>query len=526
MTRPNDESVRSDGGDQADDELDELRGVLLEPQAMVEPVQKSLLVAINQNREAVAEVIFPIIGPAIRRAIHQALQQMIDNADRLLNNSLSLRRIRWRIEAARTGRSFAEVALTHSLIYEVEQVFLIHRETGLLLHHVSADRIVAQAPEVVSGMLTGIRAFVTDSFGGDDNDGVRRLEVGERTVWVEQKGRAVIAAVVRGTGPTELGWALQNTLEKIVAAHSHDLRTFTGNTAVFDTTKPYLQACLQSAQRTEQRKPWAAYALVAALILCFVVVAARHWQWRVDAARAVAVLQTEPGYRILQHRTGWNQLHLAGAMDPLARSLDAVLADTAIEPSAVVAVWVASEDPRLALPRAVALLEPPKEVTFHLRHATLVITGTASASWCQGLSRLARTISGIQKVDLHRLQVRKERTLSSALEQLQTLRIRFNTEEAIPDASEIDRLKSALLAVDAAVVAPLRIRVEGRADPSGSPTFNQRISRLRAETVAQALSELPLQYVQLSAHGMGASFDSPKDGLDPEKRSVMLRVER
>ena len=41
--------------------------------------------------------------------------------------------LKWRVESIRTGRPFAEIVLMHSLLYRVEQVFLIHRETGLVL---------------------------------------------------------------------------------------------------------------------------------------------------------------------------------------------------------------------------------------------------------------------------------------------------------------------------------------------------------------------------------------------------------
>ena len=40
----------------------------------------------------------------------------------------------------RTGRSFAEVVMLRSLVYRVEQIFLIHRETSLSLLHVGDER--------------------------------------------------------------------------------------------------------------------------------------------------------------------------------------------------------------------------------------------------------------------------------------------------------------------------------------------------------------------------------------------------
>ena len=86
-----------------------------------------------------ATSLFPIIGEAVRKAVAHALQGMFDSLNLMLDRGLSLESWRWRFEAWRTGRSFGEVALTRSLNYRVEQVFLIHRETGLLLRHVAFE---------------------------------------------------------------------------------------------------------------------------------------------------------------------------------------------------------------------------------------------------------------------------------------------------------------------------------------------------------------------------------------------------
>ena len=89
-----------------------------------------------------------------------------------LGRSFSAQGLKWRLEAWRTGKALREVVLLRTLVYRVEQVFLIHRETGLLLQHVSAGpRRASQDADMVSGMLTAIRDFVQDSFGGKERAG-------------------------------------------------------------------------------------------------------------------------------------------------------------------------------------------------------------------------------------------------------------------------------------------------------------------------------------------------------------------
>jgi OOP family OmpA-OmpF porin len=107
-------------------------------------VENGFVAAVRKSPRAIVDAIAPIMGPAIRQAIARALQSMMQSFNQSLDESLSVRGLRWRVEAWRTGRPFAEVVLLHTLRYRVEQVFLIHRETGLLLHHVATDATVVQ----------------------------------------------------------------------------------------------------------------------------------------------------------------------------------------------------------------------------------------------------------------------------------------------------------------------------------------------------------------------------------------------
>ena len=144
-----------------------------------------------------------MLGPAIRKAIAETLAGLVASINSTIEHSLSPHGLRWRLEAWRTGVPYAQIVLKHALIYRVEQVFLIHAETGLLLAHAWAPELKASDPELISGMLTAIRDFVVDSFSRErEAGGLRRFSVGELTVMVEQGPRAVLAAVVRGQART------------------------------------------------------------------------------------------------------------------------------------------------------------------------------------------------------------------------------------------------------------------------------------------------------------------------------------
>src|SRR5438045_6625905 len=105
--------------------------------ALTPTVELAIRQSVRRDPQPLADAIFPVIGPAIRKAIATAIGGLIESMNQAAELAFSLQAVRWRIEAWRTGRSFGEVVISHRLRYSVEQIFLIQRDSGLLLAHVA-----------------------------------------------------------------------------------------------------------------------------------------------------------------------------------------------------------------------------------------------------------------------------------------------------------------------------------------------------------------------------------------------------
>ena len=259
--------------------------------ALAPTIEGAIGESVRRNPREIASAIFPVLGPAIRKAIAETLSGLVASINSTIEHSLSPHGLRWRLEAWRTGVPYAQIVLKHALIYRVEQVFLIHAETGLLLAHAWAPELKASDPELISGMLTAIRDFVVDSFSRErDAGGLRRFSVGELTVMVEQGPRAVLAAVVRGQAPDSLLERLQDTLETVHLQFAGALADFDGDAAAFEPARPLLEECLTtvvSTDRARQRRgmmawlPWAiAGLLVVAVLGGLAIRSNRRWARR------------------------------------------------------------------------------------------------------------------------------------------------------------------------------------------------------------------------------------------------------
>ncbi len=318
------------------------------------------------------------MGPAIRKSIAESLDGTLHRLNQAFKHSFSWQGLKWRLEALRSGSSFADVVLKHTVEFRVEHVFLIHRKTGLLLEHVAAPQAAAQDPQLVSGMLTAIQDFVRDSFEGatgGSGGGIDSLRLGDLLLWCEEGPFAFLAAVIRGNPPESLHAVLRETLTRIHEDLRIPLEEFEGDTAPLGDLATPLESCLQQREQPQETRlsPWL-WALPLALL---VVAGAWMVQRAVEERRVDAYVQRlrdEPGVVVTGAERRDGKWHVSGLRDPLATDPADVLAQSKLDPTRVVGHWESYQalDPAVVLKRLTAALDPPPGVSLFAgrRHHT------------------------------------------------------------------------------------------------------------------------------------------------------------
>ena len=378
-------------------------------EALVPTVEEIVRLSIRKDINRFADALFPVIGPAIRKAIRETIRQMLQSLNQTLEHSLSLHGMKWRLESIRTGIPFAQIALLHALVYRVEQVFLIHRETGLLLCHLQIDDIQQKSPDLVSSMLAAINDFVGDSFAVEANRTLDSIEVGELSIWIEPGPDAILALAIRGEAPTSLRSAMQETLEDIQHAHGEALLQFEGDTGYFESRSEILEPCVQSQYQGRSKGVSTRSLLLGLLLLLlggwWIAGKIHHSTLQTDY---VERLRSEPGYVITLVDTDDGKLLISGLRDPLAHApstlefpaqLEAVEAILDLRPYQSLEVEFVERRARQAL-------RPPAEVSLALIDRQLVISGVSDFEWRQQMLRSLPLIAGVEGVDTSGLRAR------------------------------------------------------------------------------------------------------------------------
>ena len=501
--------------------------------ALAPSIEFAVTSSVQRDPRPLADALFPVMGPAIRKAIVHTLASMMETLNRTVEHSVSWRAVQWRWTAMRTGRPFAEVVLLNTLQYRVEQVFLIHRETGLLLQHLSASVVAAQDGDQISAMLTAIRDFVHDSFAPDGGDTLDALRLGDLCVSVEQGPHAILACVVRGSVPYAVCTLFQSALESVHLQLGAELEGFKGDAAPFERARPILESCLVTQYRRPAGGTGHRRWIVAAAI---VLLALGGWTiWRVREGRRWGAyldrLRAEPGIVVLASDRRDGRFFVAGLRDPLARDPASLIASTGLAPESVASRWEPYQGlyPPFVVARARDLLRPPASVTLAYDNGVLTATGPAPERWIVDSERLAPAVAGVRRFEY--AGIPPEVQLKAKLEALTLLFPKGQSTIApgqIGTVRQIDALLSALNDTLRAVNRQAAVEIVGQTDSDGSDQENGPLSRARANAVLNALHTPALDALTVTAIGIGtpasAAAATTTEAEKERNRRVSLRV--
>lgn len=461
--------------------------------ALFPTIEAAVSRSVEHNPSRLANALYPVMGPAIRRSIQEVLQQALETFNHLLEQSLSVRSLFWRFDAWRTGRSYSEVVLLKTLVYQVEQVFLIHRESGLLLQHALSPQAISKDADMISGMLTAIQDFIRDSFQVTSDNSLKTLQLDELTVFFNQGPYAMMAAVVRGNPPAEFNNLLTEVNEQIHRQHFYFLKTFQGDTSTFKRCLPLLERCLKTQLRDTKKFPWLAVLALITFTGAGLWWSYQYYQHKLIAEEALGALRAEPGLVIVGFEKTAEGYQYEILKDPQAREPTAVI--QALQkgdlPLQLHTKPYLSLEPAFVLARAKQILQPPTQVNLSLEGKTLVVQGQATPSWRQKLVQVGSLITGVEFLEQSKLQIidpdaeKLAEHLGGLVKQIEASRFNFSLgssslENVQDHAQQVIALIFDLLKTARLMGKMPQVSISGSADETGSETINERLAKERA----------------------------------------------
>jgi len=476
--------------------------------ALARPVASALGAAVRENRAAIIDTLFPVIGPLIRKAIAEALRNLVVDLNGAIESSFTPRGLLWRFEAWRAGVPYAQVVLKHRLAFRIDHVFLIARDSGLVLQRESAPDLPALDADAIAGMLTAIGDFIGDSVGHGSGETLESARVGEHLVWVIQGPRANLACFMRGAPPAALHALLEQRLEEIHAQFAGmPLEQAASDSALVanwhaSLQSPALLRDVAAEVDAPRRAParWPLLLILLAVLVALAAFAARRERWDAEVEALRTRLQALPGFVLTAiDAEPWRSLRVHGLLDPDADAPDATLARAALGGvhAQLVTTAFLSADDAIVTRRAQRLLAPPAGVRMSVTAGILKLEGNAAAAWIAMARERAGWIAGVRHVEMKVVAdtdpVEAARAqLATLAREMPALQIAF-PDAAIPDADAPAGVERIAGAVRRAVALAGKARMQiaftcvGSNDEIGSGEANRRVREARARWLADAL---------------------------------------
>lgn len=537
--------------------------------ALAPLIVSSMREEIRNSREMMVDALYPITGQLVAAAVRNAFNELIIKINQRLDQGFSVEVWQAKLRAKITGRSEGEILLESSQPFEIEELFIVHRPTGLLIERLTAEDDARKGvdSELVSGMLTAIIAFVRDAFQETKGGDLRTLAFGTSQLFLQTSPNIVLAVKINGTPPANFDAALQDTFFGILNRWGGYLTAYDGDSEqdekqLFgDDLRERFRDLLADSRRNfrgQSRKAYFVLAAIAILILLWPAYSL-YQSYKIDqiedrARQVIAADSALVGYPIdVRYDSDAQSLVIDGLLPSgdIRKSLSAELERQMPETTLDLRLGslrqatgdeldrntLVTMNDRLSrlqedLTKAIASIEnrtrsSDQELSDDFKKALTELETTLSRKQEFTKDGLSQTIGRIetawQKVE-HRIAGLAEVTPTQRLNDwISSHAVFLSGDVNFRDPDTADRQLRELAGLLQAVPADVRLRVVGYTDNTGSLRKNERLSILRANTVIRKLEELGIARDRLIA--VGRSAEKQITGGDRGKVANNRRIE-
>ncbi len=174
---------------------------------------------LKQSEADILDIIYPSLGKMISKYVALQMTTLKESIENSVKSKFSFTRS---VTSFFTGVKESELILKDAVTSTIEEVYLIQRDSGLLL--ASASNQDSMDKDVIAGMLTAIKSFVEDAFNMAAQD-LETIEYGSYKIVIRSYYSFYIAVAISGA----LSSNERNVLsEKIDSFASNEMKKYKG----------------------------------------------------------------------------------------------------------------------------------------------------------------------------------------------------------------------------------------------------------------------------------------------------------
>jgi len=178
------------------------------------------------------DALYPIMGGMISKYVTQAIKEMMEKINEKIEQGLSVERYKRKLKAKLTGVSETELLLEESGDADIHSIFIIHKETGLLIAEAHMENSEIDDPHMVASMASAIKDFVNDwisSHQETESKEVQLLSYGDATLYIESAGSVYMIAFLDSEPDYAQRSEINSFFAKLLQKYSTFFQSFNGD---------------------------------------------------------------------------------------------------------------------------------------------------------------------------------------------------------------------------------------------------------------------------------------------------------
>ncbi len=198
-------------------------------------LQKVIAPAISKeianNQDVMIDALYPIMGGMISKYVTQSIKELMEQINQKIENGLSTERFKRKLKAKFTGVSETELLMEESGDALISALFVIHKDTGLLISSASIEKREIDDPQMVASMASAIKDFINDWINKyqENKEEIQILSYGNATLYIESAGSVYVIAFLDSEPDYELRSEINQFFASIVKQYALYFQNFNGD---------------------------------------------------------------------------------------------------------------------------------------------------------------------------------------------------------------------------------------------------------------------------------------------------------
>ena len=199
-------------------------------EALQSVLASSISREIEENKDKMVDALYPVLGGMVSRYVSNTITEIRENIDKKIDEGLSLKRLERKIKSKLTGVSESELILQEETRAKIRAMFVIQKDTGLLIAESSWQNDEFEDPHIVASMASAIKDFIEDWIKTNQEDTkVQLVSYGNATLYIESAGSVYLIAFLDQEPDIEQRKRIQKFFAKVLDKYFKLFQRFDGD---------------------------------------------------------------------------------------------------------------------------------------------------------------------------------------------------------------------------------------------------------------------------------------------------------